>query len=418
MVLDSQKKEKKISIIMFGFNDWHQWEEQSFRTRNAIIAKKLAEHPKVKKLLVISTAKSFWINLYLSLKNKSFKNGMKKLAPFSLSKVSEKVYLLDHTRLCPREEAYEVYNIANGLIHDAHLTKSVQKIAQKLKMDNLLLWVSNPLMTKYIGRLNEKLSVFDAIDDWSVHPNKKWIRRSIRRGYKTAVKKADVIFTVSLDLAKRLGATRGDIFWVPNGVNTDIFHPNNYQIPSEMAPLSKPIIGYVGVLQERVDTSILEALARRIPNGSLILIGPLAAPNHFEHLKLYPNIYFLGEKPYEQIPRYLQFCDVCVLPHLNNEFTRSMNPLKLYEYLAMGKAVVATEIPGLEEFSGLIKKTSNINRFVQLVTESASTKENGSAARYQKFLQNRDWNTKVDQMLEIIDESLTLHSEPKNVRKN
>lgn len=396
---------EKIDLIMFGFNDWHQWEQQGFRTRSAIIAKKLAEHPMIGKMLVISTAKSIWINLYRVLRRKSARGNLKKLAPFALTKVSEKVYLLDHTRLCPREEAYEVYYRINGLLHDAHLTKTIRKLVQKLKMRNLVLWVSNPLMTKHIGHLGEKLSVFDAIDDWALHPQNKWIVGSIKRECEIATKKAGVIFTVSDHLAEKFGRNRENVYWIPNGVNLELFHPGDYQIPPEIAVLPRPIIGYVGVLQERVDTSILEAIAEKIPQSSLVLMGPVVSPNHFKSVETYSNIHFFGERPYEQIPAYLNFCDVCILPHINNDFTRSMNPLKLYEYLAMGKPVVTTELPGLKEFDGLIRKASNGVAFVQLINELTAKSENGFSERCKEFVEHRSWDKKVERMLEIIKNS-------------
>jgi len=389
---------------MFGFNDWHQWEQQGFRTRNAIIAKELAEHPDVGKMLVISTAKSIWINIYRVLKSGDLKNNIRQLALFDSSKASRKVYLLDHTRLCPREEAYGPYYRINGLLHDAYLVKTIRKLVEKLEMRNPLLWVSNPLMAKHIGRLGEKLSVFDAIDDWTLHPQKKLITKSTGRGYEIAAKKADIIFTVSNSLAKKLGQNRKDVYRISNGVNLELFQPRGYQVPPEMALLPRPIIGYVGALQERVNISILETIARKTPQSSLVLIGPLVSPNHFKNLEAYSNIHFLGEKPYEKIPGYLHFCDVCILPHTRNDFTMSMNPLKLYEYLAMGKPVVTTDIPGLEEFGSLIKRASSGDRFIQLINESVAKSENGLPERCKEFVSHRSWDKKVDTMLEIIED--------------
>jgi len=390
---------KKIDIVMFGLNDWRTWERQGFCSRNAVIVKKLNQHPRIGKIFIISTASSLWINIFRVFKKK---NNLRKLKLFSLTEVEKNIYLLEHTRLLPKDEEYEVFFQLNGLLHDQLLRSFIKDIVRKFGMKNYILWVSNPLMAKHIGSLGERLSVFDAIDDWTCHPQKKFITKSIGKGYEIALKKADLIFTVSSFLAKKLSRKRGNVYWIPNGVDFDRFR-GNFETPKDIANLRKPVLGYVGVLQERVDVELLSKLAAHFPQASIVLLGPIFAPRHFRSLKKFSNVHFLGSKHHSEIPKYLQFFDVCLVPHVQNNFTHSMNPLKIYEYLAAGKPVVATSFHDANEFRRVIRVASTREEFIQLVLEELDS--NNSILHRKKrleFARTQSWDSKVEKMLNLI----------------
>ncbi len=389
---------EKIDIVMFGLNDWRTWEKQGFCSRNAVIVKKLAQHPKIGRIIIVSTASSLWINIFRAFKKE---NNLRKLKPFSLREVEKNIYLLEHTRLLPKEEEYEVFFQLNAFLHDRLLRSFIKEIARKFGMRNYILWVSNPLMAKHIGSLEERLSVFDAIDDWTCHPQKKFITKSIRRGYEIALKKADLIFTVSSFLAKKLNRKQGNVYWIPNGVDYNRFQ-GNFQMPKDIANLQRPILGYVGVLQERVDVELLNKLAAYFPQASIVLLGPMFAPRHFRSLKGFSNVHFLGSKHHSEIPKYLQFFDVCLVPHVQNNFTHSMNPLKIYEYLAAGKPVVATSFRDASGFQGVIKVASTREKFIQLVLAELGNNSILHRKKRLEFAHTQSWDSRVKRMLNLI----------------
>ncbi len=343
-----------MDVVMFGFNDWHQWQARGFRTRAGAIAKVLSEHRSIGHLLVVSTPHSLAVSLARTVRGgvSGAADAGVTLRSSALRGITDKVAVLDHSRILPREASNETLFRVNGALHDRELRNAIHRSYDELGMRDVVLWVSDPLMSKHLGRLGESVSVFDAIDDWGAHPENHSMKRSISRGYELAAERADVIFTVSRSLQDRFG-DRPRVFWEPNGVDVSRFE-GVHVVPGDVASLSGPVLGYVGVIQERLDVEGLLVLAKELPEASIVLVGPVSSEEHVRTLRSVANIHFLGERPASAIPSYVDAFDVCLVPHLDDELTRSMDPLKVYEYLAAGKPVVASGLPDMGIPSGLI----------------------------------------------------------------
>jgi glycosyltransferase involved in cell wall biosynthesis len=267
-------------------------------------------------------------------------------------------------------------------------------------MSEPVLWSSNPLMTKHFGLLGERLSVFDAVDDWSEHPQKARMRRPILDGYQTARQRATVIFTVSKALADRLGVSRDNVHWLPNGVEIERFSGDTAP-PSSMASLPGPVLGYVGTLQERVDVEMLLAVAKRMPHASVALVGPIVSPAHFQRLKTLKNVHFLGAKSAAEVPAFVEAFDVCLMPHVDNNFTRSMDPMKLYEYLAAGKPVVVSG-PLDPALSGVVRHAWDPDGFAAAVEQSLTAHDTNGPTERRAYAQSHSWDCVVEEMVSTI----------------
>ena len=135
---------------------------------------------------------------------------------------------------------------------------------------------------------------------------------------------------------------------VPFGADVDAYlkiedaeHPADVDLPG-------PVAGFVGRINDRTDLSLLEAIARR--GRSLLLVGPkdpAFEPQRFEALRRRPNVRWVGPKPFESLPGYLRLIDVGLVPYRDSAFNRGSFPLKTLEYLAAGRAVVATDLPAI-----------------------------------------------------------------------
>ena len=126
--------------------------------------------------------------------------------------------------------------------------------------------------------------------------------------------------------------------------------------PDPDSPLSRmrrPIVGMFGVFDRRVDGDALRASAQALPQATFVVLGPVVdrEPGEFRDLG---NLVFLGSLPYERLPRHVAHFDVCILPYVVDETTRSINPLKLKEYLATGKPVVSTPLPEAERLGAYL----------------------------------------------------------------
>jgi UDP-galactopyranose mutase len=152
------------------------------------------------------------------------------------------------------------------------------------------------------------------------------------------------VVVTSRDLERRWSARHPRVVRIPNGVDLDVFDPGARPaaVPADLAALPRPRLGYVGTLGPWVDLPVLEHVARQRPDCSIVLIGPLerGVPRPDGPR----NLVWLGERPYASLPAYLAGLDVLLIPFRLTELTRAVNPIKLYEYCATGKPIVATPI--------------------------------------------------------------------------
>ena len=126
------------------------------------------------------------------------------------------------------------------------------------------------------------------------------------------------------------------------------------------------------------------------------------APRHFAPLKKFPNFYYLGDKSYDQLPIYLSNFDICIVPHIISEFTESMSPLKLFEYLAASKPVVATTASGINIDSRWLISTSNPESFLEGIQKLLHNKNE------EKFIVPSAWTwpSKAEQVLSLIQKTI------------
>ena len=145
----------------------------------------------------------------------------------------------------------------------------------------------------------------------------------------------------------------------------------NFDLPHDMQNIPHPIIGYTGVLTSlRIDIDIIKAIAKANPSHSVVLVGPYDLLKNKNELDNFPNVYFLGKKPVDALPSYIQAFDVCINPQAINDITIVNYPLKIDEYLSMGKPVVATKTQAMEMFSDYIYLAEKPEDYPALIEEA------------------------------------------------
>jgi len=169
-----------------------------------------------------------------------------------------------------------------------------------------------------------------------------------------------------------LGIARGEpagrckaLLLLPNGVD----HARYAAIPDASQPgrWPGPVFGYTGTIHsDRFDVELVAGLAEAFPGGSVVLVGPdhLTAGRR-GRLAAHPNIHITGPVPYARIPEVMGHFDVCIVPHVETQFTNSLNPLKLWEYLASGKPVVSTNVAGFSDYPQFCRIASGREGFVR-----------------------------------------------------
>ena len=253
--------------------------------------------------------------------------------------------------------------------------KIVDRKARELGFKDYILWVYCPEYYNALSLMNCDKIVFDLTDDLAAFRGKKDKQYFYIRGcVEGLMKRSDLVFTTAKTLYQKYSTIYGEdkVYYIPNGFDAGLFSKNNYELPEDMANIPKPIIGFVGVLFSFLDYDLITYIADKNKNYSVVLVGPIEpwrTKGSIEKLKERKNIYLLGKKNRKEIPSYISQFDVCINPFKVDEVSRSVNPLKVYEYLACGKPVVSVKIEALEkeEINKVISFADSYEEFISRV---------------------------------------------------
>ncbi len=256
-----------------------------------------------------------------------------------------------------------------------------------------------PRFSSLIGRLEERLVAYDCADDRMAFSRvPPWMKPYVEG----LLKKSDVVFVTSENLKAKALACRGDnVYLVGNGVDAELFQ-RDMPIPDDIKGLKKPVIGYFGVIDEWMDVDLVAETAAAYPDASIALIGPvLIGPGELQKLKNKPNVALLGQRSHEVLPGYLKAFDACIIPFKLNELTRSVNPVKLYEYLAGGKNVVTTAMPELEQYGNVAFIARDGEDFIKKIRIALSSRPD--ADRIRPIIDDNTWDRKAKNMVGMLE---------------
>ncbi len=229
--------------------------------------------------------------------------------------------------------------------------------------------------------------IYDLIDDWSTSLGGDWYSPEVERAI---IEKSDVLTATAPVLAERLREWSGrEVHLLPNAVNDRLFDPGRwYPRPADLPQAAWRMI-YVGALWgEWFDWDLLLRLADAYPEAAVVVIGDYRG----QCPEARANLHFLGLKAQRDLPAYLAYSDVAIIPWKVNEITRATSPLKVYEYLAMHKPVVAPDIPPLRGIPG-VSLASDGEEFVKLVARARLLPFPDKAVR--EFISRNNWGARV-----------------------
>lgn len=223
--------------------------------------------------------------------------------------------------------------------------------------------------------------------------------------------KADLVLANSTHFAARFQAYNPHTFPIETGVNLTLYDARkDWKTPADLAPVPHPIIGYVGTINStRLDGDLLYRLAAARPEYSFVFTGPedeVFARHPLHQLK---NVWFLGKKPVDVLPAYIQGYDVCINPQMVNEITDGNYPLKIDEYLAMGKPTVATSTHTMRDiFRHYVflatGEAEYLDAFRRALAETADKELREARIR---FAHTHSWEKSVSKIYQIIEQFQT-----------
>ena len=399
-----------MDIIMIPFHDCKKWIKEGFRTRDAHLVEHFCKDKRVEKILVINrpTSLAEIVLKQSTWQTRKLDNNVRPIyreKNYEVSKWNKKIYCLDiylsdFFKVIKEKKLWWFSAFENKLVLDI-----IKKVTEQLEFKDIVLLLQNPMAIGVIKSVNYKCFAFDAIDNWIYHPQMESNHKIIEQNYKIIEEKADIIFTVSQALTKVFEKNENR-YWIANGVDTDFFATAINQYIEDR----KITVGYVGKIQERVDFDLVEMCLNKYDKIKFIFMGPNYSQKGKvrELQKKYSNIKFVGDIYYTNLPLALKNVDLAIIPHKVNLFTESMNPLKMYEYLAAGKPVITTGVAGTENISEYIY-TANSTKFVELlgiVAEKVKHKEILPSKVASSMPKECSWICRSNKMLTILQEKL------------
>ena len=289
--------------------------------------------------------------------------------------------------------------VAQASLEHTHerYVRTLCDLAGHLAMTRPAVITANPFTAAY-GNFGWARSVtYFAWDDWSAHPAfAKW-RARYDDAYARLRDRGVRIAAVSEPLRARVAGDDGGVV-VANAVDRREWAAPG-QAPPEFAASAPPRILYVGALDGRLDVDAVAATARRFANGTVVLAGPVADPAHLAPLRELDNVVFAGPQGRADVVAMVHTSDVCVIPHLRSPLTATMSPLKLYEYLAGGRPVAATDLTPMHDVDDSVQLVAPGRRFEEAVAAALERGPMSEEARLD-FIRRNSWE---DRMTRIFD---------------
>ncbi|MBX6364610.1 MAG: glycosyltransferase [Gemmatimonadetes bacterium] len=222
---------------------------------------------------------------------------------------------------------------------------SIRGALRRLRLDRPpLLWVYTPTVVPYLAGLPRAGLVYHCVDRWWAFAD--YDAAVMRACHEALCRQASVVFASSQELLEDCLAFTPNAHLIRHGVEWAHFAraaTEELPRPADIADIAGPVLGFFGLIHEWIDQHLLARLADAFPDATLVLIGKVQADTQILARK--PNIRFLGQKPYAELPAYAAAFDVALIPFVMNELTAAVNPIKLREYLSAGLPVVATALP-------------------------------------------------------------------------
>ena len=295
-------------------------------------------------------------------------------------------------------------------VNCAITARLVRRLANRLPQP-VVLWIYDPGSAPMIGACGEELAVYDCVDDYVEQTTSARGRAIVAHGDRVAALRSRLVFATSTTMYERQRRLNTRTHLVSNAGDYGHFAraADRSIVPADLAGLPRPVLGFAGnFLLSKVDFELLERIAQARREWTLLLIGPVTPGTErlLERLASYTNVRWLGPKPYAELPRYVAAFDVGLIPYVANDYTRSCFPLKLYEYLAAGKPVVASGLPELAGMEPDVTLVDGAAAFVDAIEAALGLLGDGDRARRMQVASRNSWEAWTERLLGLIQHEL------------
>ena len=321
------------------------------------------------------------------------------------------VHLADRLTKKPGKNGSEVYvwkpptmlpiNWLSPRMHDRLVAWNVNRLVKSLREVMAELGLKKPLIINgmnpvfglpMLHKLNEAGTIYYCFDEITIA---RWMNRHGGRYETEYLRRVDAVVTTSETLRRTKSVLQPNAFCVKNGVNFELF--NQARQLAQSQPPTKPVVGYLGTADDRVNVNIVEYCARTMPDVTFQFIGEIKEPALTTRLSPYPNVVFTAPHQPAHLPPLLAQLSAAIIPFVCNEHTYTIYPLKINEYLAAGLPVVSTPFSILDDFDGVIELADTPEQFAKALRHALADQSPQRIAERVEMARANSWAHRAEE---------------------
>lgn len=245
--------------------------------------------------------------------------------------------------------------------------------------------------------------LFDCLDDFTGFANVRKIRE---KEEELLLKNSDLVTATSSNILKKIMSKTSKSLFLPNAGEFE--HFNQKHDENILKNYKKPVIGYFGAISDWFDNNLIEFVAKKRPDYTFVLIGHTYGSN-IQKLEKLPNVHFLGERPYSELPKYLHGFDVCLIPFTNTPLIEATHPVKIYEYLSTGKPVVCNTMKELLLIQDLCYLANSNEEFLQMIDTALKENSPDLIKKRIDYASKNTWNHRFEKLISKLSTIETLN---------
>lgn len=238
-----------------------------------------------------------------------------------------------------------------------------------LKFKDKVMWTYNPLTKRLVDVSDYKSLIYHCVDEIKAQPGMPVT--ILEEAENELIKDADIVFVTSPNLYESRKKINPNTHYHSNVADFNHFNKSltvDFPRPIDIRDIQGPVLGFIGAISSyKVNFELLSYIASHRPNYQIVLIGLVGEGDpatDISILKEHKNIHLIGPKSYNELPAYLKYFDVALLPNVINSYTDSMFPMKFFEYLAAGKNVVSVNLKAIQGFKDYVNISSTNDDFI------------------------------------------------------
>ncbi len=275
------------------------------------------------------------------------------------------------------------------------------------KFENPVQWFYDPMTVSiFAGKMGERLNVYDCMDELSKF---KGAPPDIKTREAKLLSIADLVFTGGRKMFESKSQHNSNCHFYGCGVDVEHFgkaRRSETQLPDELAKLKQPVLGYFGVVDERMDYELVARLADANPDWSIAIVGPVLKVD-LNSLPLRPNLHWLGQRAYADLPAICKGFRVCLMPFALNESTEYINPTKALEYMAAGRPIVSSAVPDVvSNFGSVVKVAADHDEFIRFCRQAVERPDRDAIEKGLRMAAENTWESIVAKLEDHVEAAL------------